>query len=315
VGSVFAHEADAGPVLDSLNATGKWEGEFFARRMDGTEFISRGLATVVRSENGEVVGYQSTNLDVTAQRQAEDELAEHKQLLEDLVRERPAELVASNRELEAFAYAVSHDLRSPLRSMDGFSQALLEDYSDKLDDEGKDFLGRIRNSAQHMGALIDNLLNLSLITRKTMRRRRVDLTGLAWKIADELKRTEPERDVQFVIAKDLEVNGDATLIRAMLQNLLGNAWKFTGKHAIARIEFGLVEQEWGSAYFVRDNGVGFDMKYADQLFGAFHRLHSTTEFCGTGIGLATVKRILTRHGGRVWADAEVVKGATFYFTL
>jgi light-regulated signal transduction histidine kinase (bacteriophytochrome) len=226
-----------------------------------------------------------------------------------------AGLEAANKELEAFAYSVSHDLRAPLRSMDGFSQALLDDYSDKLDEQGRDYLKRVRAGAQRMGTLIEDLLKLSRIARHEMQREQVDLSALAGKIAAELKESEPSRDVVLSIQDGLVADGDERLLRVVLENLLGNAWKFTGKRAKAVIELGATEHEGQTAYFVRDNGAGFDMAYADKLFGAFQRLHSTSEFTGTGIGLATVQRIVHRHGGRVWAEGKVGEGATFFFTL
>jgi len=234
---------------------------------------------------------------------------------EEEVKQYAAQLNASNKELEAFAYSVSHDLRAPLRSIDGFSQVLLEDYAEKLGGEGRDYLERVRAGTQRMAALIDDLLNLSRISRKEMKRERVSLSALAREITDGLRRSQPGRDVEFVIARGLTVDGDAQLLRAALENLLGNAWKFTGKQDAARIEFGSTEKDGKTAYFVRDDGAGFEMAYAEKLFGAFQRLHSASEFEGTGIGLATVQRIVHRHGGRVWAEGEVGKGATFYFTL
>ena len=225
------------------------------------------------------------------------------------------QLHAANTELESFSYSVSHDLRAPLRSIDGFSQALLEDYADKLDADGKGHLQRVRASTQRMGALIDDLLNLSRVTRGEMRSEPVDLTGMAQALAAELKKSAPDREVEFVIADGLSAQGDPRLLRIVIDNLLGNAWKYTSKHPRARIEFGFAQNNGHSAYFVRDDGAGFDMAYADKLFGAFQRLHRQAEFSGTGIGLATVQRIMHRHGGRVWAEGEVEKGATFYFTL
>ena len=225
------------------------------------------------------------------------------------------ELVAVNKELATFAYSVSHDLRAPLRGIDGFSQALLEDYADKLDEQGKEYVRRVRAATQRMGQLIDDMLILSRVTRSEMRRGAVDLSALARTIAAELQKTQPERQVQFVIAEGLTVNGDAALLRAVLDNLLGNAWKFTGKQTKARIELGVTRHEGKRAYYVRDDGVGFDMTYVDKLFGPFQRLHSTEEFAGTGIGLATVQRIINRHGGKAWAEGAVGKGASFYFTL
>jgi two-component system sensor histidine kinase/response regulator len=226
-----------------------------------------------------------------------------------------AALEAANKELESFSYSVSHDLRAPLRSIDGFSQALLEDYADKLDEEGKDHLQRVRASTQRMAELIDDMLNLSRMTRSEMRLEAVNLSTVAKTVAAELQRSQPDRRVEFVIAEGVVANGDSGLLRVVLENLLGNAWKFTGKHSEAKIEFGISLQNGNSAYFVRDNGSGFDMAYAGKLFGAFQRLHDAREFPGTGVGLATVQRVIHRHGGQVWAESEVEKGATFYFTL
>jgi X-X-X-Leu-X-X-Gly heptad repeat protein len=221
----------------------------------------------------------------------------------------------ANRELESFSYSVAHDLRAPLRGIDGFSQALLEDYADKVDEEGRGYLNHLRESAQQMGRLIDDLLGLSRVTRAELRRSPVDLSALARSVAVELARAEPERKVAMVIADGVVAEGDAPLLRIALENLLGNAWKFTGKRATARIEVGTMSVDGGMAYFVRDNGAGFDPAYEAKLFGVFQRLHSTHEFDGTGIGLATVKRIVSRHSGRIWATGSVDRGATFYFTL
>ena len=230
--------------------------------------------------------------------------------------ERTTELQAANQELEAFSYSVSHDLRAPLRSIDGFSQAVLEDYADKLDDQGKDYLNRVRTATQRMGHLIDDMLTLSRVTRAEMLRGTVDLSALAADVLAELQKSEPERKVDWHIESGLVAQGDAQLLRVALVNLLGNAWKFTGKTASAKIEFGAMRNADGmTEFFVRDNGAGYDMSYADKLFGAFQRLHLASDFPGTGIGLATVQRIVHRHGGRVWAEGAEGKGATFYFTL
>jgi len=229
--------------------------------------------------------------------------------------QRTAELEAANKELEAFAYSVSHDLRAPLRAMDGFSLALLEDYTGRLDAEGQDYLRRVRAATRTMAQLIDDLLDLSRVTRAEMRRDAVDLGPLAQSIAAELQTMQPERQVEVIIADGLNTRGDPRLLRVVLENLLSNAWKFTGQQPQARIAFGLAEQNGQTAYFVRDNGAGFDMAYADKLFGVFQRLHRADEFPGTGVGLATVQRIIHRHGGRVWAEGAVGQGATFYFTL
>ncbi|NJM70706.1 MAG: GAF domain-containing protein [Scytonema sp. RU_4_4] len=226
------------------------------------------------------------------------------------------ELQAVNKELEAFCYSVSHDLRAPLRGIDGFSQALLEDYFDLLDATGQDYLRRIRGATHRMGQLIDDLLNLSRVTRSDMHPEPVDLSLLASGICTELQQSQPERHVDFTIQTGLVAQGDSHLLRVLLVNLLNNAWKFTSKHPQARIEFGASKSESDvSVYFVRDDGAGFDMTYANKLFGPFQRLHGMNEFPGNGIGLATVQRIVHRHGGRVWAQGAVEQGATFYFTL
>ena len=233
----------------------------------------------------------------------------------DALRRNAAELLAANTELDAFAYSVSHDLRAPLRSIDGFSQILLEDYSGTLDAAGRESLQRVRAASQRMGTLIDDLLKLARVTRVEIRTEDVDLSGMAGEIAAELQRATPERLVEFAIAPGLRARGDARLLRVALDNLLRNSWKYTAKQAQPRIEFASIAANGERAFMVRDNGAGFDMQYADKLFGVFQRLHSPAEFEGTGVGLATVRRIITRHGGRIWAEGVVDRGATFYFTL
>jgi signal transduction histidine kinase len=262
-------------------------------------------------------------------RLSKDELEAHATELEQRVAERTqdlehinealehkaASLSVANAELDAFAYSVSHDLRAPLRSIDGFSQVVLEDYADKLDADGQDALKRVRAASQRMGSLIDNLLRLARISRVEMRTETVDLSGMAERIAAELQRTAPERDVEFVIEPDLKARGDARLLEVAVENLLNNSWKYTSKRDRARIELRTTRTNGKRTFVVRDNGAGFDMAYADKLFGEFKRLHSDSEFEGTGVGLATVRRIITRHGGAIWAEGAVDEGATFYFTL
>jgi light-regulated signal transduction histidine kinase (bacteriophytochrome) len=235
--------------------------------------------------------------------------------LEQRVIERTAQLQTANKELEAFCYSVSHDLRTPLRSLDGFSQALSEDCSDKLDAQGQDYLRRIRAASQQMGQLIDDLLNLSRVSRGEMSQELVDLSKMVHEVADELRAMAPGRDVQFVVADGLIAKTDPRLLRIVLTNLLGNAWKFTAKQLHARIEFGSTGDNGSTEYFMRDNGAGFDEAYAGKLFGAFQRLHAAKDFPGTGIGLSMVQRIIQRQGGRVWAEGKVDQGATFHFTL
>jgi len=235
--------------------------------------------------------------------------------LERRVQERTAELEETNRQLESFSYSVSHDLRAPLRAIDGFGQALLEDYDDQVNDGMRRYLSRIRAATLRMAQLIDDLLNLARISRATLSWHDVDLTVLAHQVLANLGQSEPERKVDTLVWEGMHARGDPRLLRVALENLLGNAWKFSGKSPAPHLEFGLLRDGDKSTYFVRDNGAGFDMAHADKLFDAFQRLHAMDEFPGTGVGLATVQRIIHRHGGRIWAHAEPEKGATFYFTI
>jgi light-regulated signal transduction histidine kinase (bacteriophytochrome) len=244
-------------------------------------------------------------------REANDEL---QRLNEKLARQRD-DVEIINQELESFSYSVSHDLRAPLRSIDGFSQALLEDCADVLDENGRRHLGHVRAAAQDMARLIDDLLRLARVARADMTRTDVDMSALARQIVARLQVGAPGRRVEFVAHDRVHGMGDAPLLAVLLENLLGNAWKFTSKRAGAHIEFGLTEPDGRLVYFVRDDGAGFDMAYASKLFGTFQRLHAARDFEGTGIGLATVQRIARRHGGQVWAEGEVDRGAIFYFTL
>ena len=237
------------------------------------------------------------------------------QSLEQRVSERTAQLARSNDELEAFSYSVSHDLRAPLRGIEGFSQALLEDYGAALDEQGRDYLQRVRNGAARMSELIDDLLALSRVSRSEMNRGPVDLSALATTVTQTLQARSPQRSVAVEIVPGLSAEGDARLLQIALENLLGNAWKFTRKQPQPRIEFGVTRQDGMPIFFVRDNGAGFDMTHAGKLFGAFERLHADPAFEGTGIGLATVRRVIQRHGGKVWAEGKPGQGATFYFTL
>jgi len=243
-----------------------------------------------------------------------EDITERKEAASALIRAKDA-AEAANRELEAFSYSVAHDLRAPLRSIDGFSQALLEDYHDKLDDEGRAHLKRVRNAAQRMALLIDDLLKLSRLTRSELRREVVDLSALVQSTGERLAECTPDRAVELQVAEGLSARADARLIGVVIENLLDNAWKFTRPRGTARIQFGVEDFEGAPAFFVRDNGVGFDMSYVDKLFGVFQRLHAVHEYEGAGIGLATVQRVVHRHGGRAWAQSELDQGATFYFTL
>jgi signal transduction histidine kinase len=246
---------------------------------------------------------------------AQQELRRYRNQLEELVEERTTALTAINRELEAFSYSVSHDLRAPLLAFDGLSQALLEDYGGRLDNRAKDYLHRMRRASQRMGSVFDGLQSLFRVTSGEIHRERVDLSAMAPEIVEELRTSSPDRQVAVEVAPELSVSADARLMRIMLGNLINNAWKFTSNKRAAVIEVGCEYVDGEARQFVRDNGVGFDMLYSHKLFGAFQRLHSQSEFPGAGIGLATVRRIVNRHGGRCWAEGAVGEGATFYFVL
>lgn len=235
--------------------------------------------------------------------------------LERRVEERTAQLNLANKELESFSYSVSHDLRAPLRTIDGFSLALEEDYGPQLDSAARTHIHRVRAATQRMGVLIDDLLNLSRLSRLEMSHERVDLSAMACAVAADLKLTDETRRVDWVLQEGVQAYGDVRLLRVVMDNLLGNAWKYSSRHATARIEFGARENSEGQVYFVKDDGAGFDPAYYEKLFGAFQRLHAITDFPGTGVGLATVQRVIRRHGGTVWAESAVEKGATFYFTV
>ena len=253
--------------------------------------------------------------DITERKDAEAALRQLAEELEERFAARTADLSAANEELEAFAYSVSHDLRAPLRGIDGFSQAVLEEYSESLDETGRDYLVRLRSASQRMGHLIDDMLSLSRVSRFELTREQMDLSAIATSLSVELQEREPGREVEFDIHDGVTALGDFRFLSIVLENLLANAFKFTSKSATARIEFGRELIDGENAYFVRDDGVGFDMTYAEQLFVPFQRLHTATEFPGSGIGLATIRRIIARHGGRVWAHGEIDRGATMYFTL
>ena len=269
------------------------------------EINSSGLyETHIKTGNKYFIGTVGVIRDITDRKLKDEEL-----------RKANHDLSAINKELESFAYSVSHDLRAPLRSIDFFSQTLLNDCWDRLDESSRDTLKRVRAASQRMATLIDELLNLSRLSRSEMKREKIDLSSLFRSIASELEKSDPDRKIEWVTANKAETFGDPALLRVVLENLIGNSWKFTGKHPRAKVEFGVTNIDNQVVYFVRDDGAGFEMEYAGKLFGAFQRLHSPSEFPGTGIGLATVQRIINRHHGRIWAKGKVEEGATFYFTL
>jgi PAS domain S-box-containing protein len=301
--------------LQLARERGRFQEEGWRIRKDGTRFWADVTITPIHDERGAFIGFGKVTRDMTDRRNAEEELRRANEQLEQRVRERTMALAATNNELEAFSYSVSHDLRAPLRGVDGFANILLQKYSASLDEKGRHYLERIRAASQRMARLIDDLLRLSRITRAELRRAPVDLGALAAEVASDLRQADPGRQVEILIADDLRARGDRELLRIVIENLVGNAWKFTSKTEEARIEVGTAVHDGERSFFVRDNGVGFEMEYRDKLFTPFQRLHEEAEFEGTGIGLATVQRIVRRHGGRVWAEGKPNEGATFSFTL
>ena len=301
--------------MEALRRTGNLRGyETCLRTKDG------GLRQVVAA--AEIVGFDEVKLaitlihDITDYRLAVEQVKSLNAALEDRVRQRTADLSEANKELESFAYSISHDLRAPLRGIDGFSHLLADEYADRFDSQGHEYLSRVRQAAQRMGNLIDDLLDLSRVNRRELRRETVDLTQIATEVAEELRKSSPQRKARIDIAPELTTVGDPHLLRVVLENLIGNAWKYTARQQITQIAVGRKALRPGEfSYFIRDNGVGFDMAYVDKLFHPFQRLHKAGEFEGSGVGLASVARIVRRHQGRVWALSAPGKGAIFHFSL
>lgn len=330
-----------GYAPDEIPTVTEWFNKIFPNVFDRREFILNWKEDLrkAKTDNTEPRMFNATNKDgkiqniifrqvfvendkevviceiVSERIQAEDNFRKLNEELEHRVAQRTAQLEAINKELEAFSYSVSHDLRSPLRSIDGFSMALLEEYSGKLDLEGQDYLQRVRSASQRMGQIIDDLLSLSRISRRELRKQDVNLSEIAENILGKLHERNPDRTVDIVIGHKVRAYCDPNLVEIVLENLLGNAWKFTAKQEKPWIVFDQITQDNEMVYCVRDNGAGFDMAYADKLFGTFQRLHKDTDFDGYGIGLATVQRIINRHDGRIWAEGYVDRGASFYFAL
>ncbi|WP_224363051.1 sensor histidine kinase [Hyalangium versicolor] len=290
--------------------------DFKFQRKDGTAIWTNMSTSPFHDEQGRYAGALATIADITARRNAEEQARKLNAELERRIAERTLQLEFSNRELEAFAYSVAHDLRAPLRSLSSFSDALAEDCAASLDEQGLDYLRRIRGGAQRMAELIDGILALSRISRTALVAIQCDLSSMARAIAEQLQDQQPERTVRFTLQPGLVDHGDPRLLRSVLENLLGNAWKFTRDRPVAEIELGVkLEGEGVRTYFVKDNGAGFNMAYQQKLFGVFQRLHAQAEFEGNGVGLATVQRIIRRHGGRIWGEGKPGQGACFSFTL
>jgi PAS domain S-box-containing protein len=305
--------AQGKPARELRIAEEKWrfEDEGWRVRKDGSRFWASVIITALKDKSGNLRGFGKVTRDISNRKKADEEVEQQRQELA----QKNAELLLANKEMESFSYSVSHDLRTPLRTIDGFSHALLEDCADKLDTESKSHLNRIRAATQRMGALIDDLLSLSRLSRTQLRAQVLDISALATSVGNELQKSSPERHIDLRILEGLRTTADAGLLRVVLENLLSNAWKFTSKKPSAHIEFGQTQVNGCKAFFVRDDGAGFDPAYAGRLFGAFQRLHGMSEFEGTGVGLATVQRIIHRHNGRIWAESAIDQGATFYFTL
>jgi PAS domain S-box-containing protein len=311
----MVHPEDRQFVTESINNCIKKEAEYDIEHRivwpDKSIHWVKEIGDIITDETGKPKRMLGIVMDITKDKETEENIIR----LNEKLLSHATELEVINKELEAFSYSVSHDLRAPLRSIDGFSQAIMEDYSEKLDREGKDYLKRVKNAAQQMSDIIDDLLKLSRITQHKVDQEKIDIADLSRKIINEFKRNDSKRKIKVKIQDNLVVNGDRHLLEMALKNLISNAWKFTSKKPNAEIEIGRTKKADKDVYYIRDNGAGFDMKYAEKLFVPFQRLHKKDEFKGTGIGLGIVARIIHRHGGHIWGEAEEGKGAVFYFTI
>jgi PAS domain S-box-containing protein len=299
----------------TIGAGRTWQGEFHNRKKNGELFWESATIAPIKDAAGVITNFVAIKEDITGRKRTENQLQQLNEELEERIRQRTALLELANTELDAFSYSVSHDLRTPLRSIDGFSQALVEECGDQLSPAAKHYLQRVRAGTQRMGQQIDDLLKLSRVSRGTLNRQRLDLSAMAAALLEEIRQADPGRNLEISLEPGLTASGDQGLVRSVLQNLLGNAWKYTARVPAIRIEVFRAVQDGTEAFCIRDNGAGFDMAYAGKLFAPFQRLHSTHDFEGSGIGLAIVQRIIRRHGGQVWATGEVDRGASFFFTL
>lgn len=311
----FLDPEAASPTLSkelwgALNEGRTWSGELESRKKSGESYWESVSIAPMQASEG-VAQFVAVKEDITAKKEAQRQI----ELLNTRLEERAKDLEVANKELESFSYTVSHDLRTPLTNINGYCQVILELYNEGLNDQCRDFIRIMLTETVNMNKLIKTLLEFSRVTRRELKRESVDLSQIASAVAAECRIREPQRQVEFTIPEGVNVVGDANLMRVVMTNLVQNAFKYTGKKEEAHIEFGVTEEGEEKVYFIRDDGAGFDMAQADRLFGAFQRLHPASEFKGTGVGLATVQRIIQRHGGRIWAEAEVDRGATFYFTL
>ncbi|MHA1125251.1 MAG: ATP-binding protein, partial [Candidatus Heimdallarchaeota archaeon] len=303
-------------VQEMVTSCSKYkETEYWIVQKNGNRRYINNRQHVIYNEIGKPIDVFILTSDLTEKKIAEENLKKLNEELEMRVIKRTAQLALANEDLESFSYSVSHDLRTPLRSIDGFSQALQEDYKDQVDATGQDYLNRIRGATKRMGFLIDDILDLSRLTRKEITMEEINFSKLVNEIVKEFKRNDLDRAITINVQKNIKVRADSTLLRTVMENLIGNAWKFTSKKENATIEIGSAFLNNETTYYVKDNGVGFDKTYADKLFAVFQRLHSLSEFTGTGIGLAIVQRVISKHNGNIWAESELNQGATFYFTL